>query len=45
VEGDLPVGVQILGRACAESTLFEIAQGYEEQYPFPHPSDFKAFWG
>ena len=45
VEGGLPVGVQILGRAYAESTLFEIAKGYEEQYPFPHPSGFKAFWG
>ncbi|MDR2478232.1 MAG: Asp-tRNA(Asn)/Glu-tRNA(Gln) amidotransferase subunit GatA [Treponema sp.] len=44
VEGGLPVGVQILGRAYAEGTLLNIAQGYEERHPFPHPAGFKAFW-
>jgi len=44
VEGGLPVGVQLLGRAFAEGTLFDIAKGYEKQFSFPHPDGFKAFW-
>ena len=44
VEGGLPVGVQLMGRAFAEGTLFDIAEGYERQFPFPHPAGFKAFW-
>ncbi|MDR0877392.1 MAG: aspartyl/glutamyl-tRNA amidotransferase subunit A [Treponema sp.] len=44
VEGGLPVGVQLLGRAFAEAALFDIAEGYEKKYPFPHPAGFKAFW-
>jgi aspartyl-tRNA(Asn)/glutamyl-tRNA(Gln) amidotransferase subunit A len=45
VEGGLPVGVQLMGRAFAEATLFDIARGYERQFPFPHPSGYKNFWG
>ncbi|MDR1318554.1 MAG: aspartyl/glutamyl-tRNA amidotransferase subunit A [Treponema sp.] len=44
VEGGLPVGVQILGRAWAEGTLFDIAGGYEKKYPFPRPEGYRAFW-
>ncbi|MDR0584669.1 MAG: aspartyl/glutamyl-tRNA amidotransferase subunit A [Treponema sp.] len=44
VEGGLPVGVQLLGRAYAEGTLMDIAEGYERQYPFPHPEGYRAFW-
>lgn len=44
LEGGLPVGVQLLGRAYAEGTLMDIAEGYERQYPFPHPEGYRAFW-
>ena len=44
LEGGLPVGVQLMGRAYAEATLLDIAEGYERQFPFPHPDGFKAFW-
>jgi aspartyl-tRNA(Asn)/glutamyl-tRNA(Gln) amidotransferase subunit A len=44
VEGGLPVGVQLLGRAFAENTLFDIVEGYENAYPFPHPAGYKQFW-
>jgi aspartyl-tRNA(Asn)/glutamyl-tRNA(Gln) amidotransferase subunit A len=44
VEGGLPVGVQILGRAHAEGSLLDIAGAYEEKYPFPHPGGYRAFW-
>jgi aspartyl-tRNA(Asn)/glutamyl-tRNA(Gln) amidotransferase subunit A len=45
VEGGLPVGVQLLGRAFAEGTLFDIVESYEKAHPFPHPQGWKAFWG
>jgi aspartyl-tRNA(Asn)/glutamyl-tRNA(Gln) amidotransferase subunit A len=45
VEGGLPVGVQLLGRAYGEGTLLDIAGGYEEKFPFPRPPGYKAFWG
>jgi len=45
VENGLPVGMQLLGRAFAEATLFDITEGYERQFPFPRPEGFKAFWG
>jgi aspartyl-tRNA(Asn)/glutamyl-tRNA(Gln) amidotransferase subunit A len=44
VEGGLPVGIQLMGRAWAEGTLFNIAESYEQAYPFPHPAGFQAFW-
>ena len=40
----LPVSVQLMGRAYAEGTLLDIAEGYERQFPFPHPAGYKAFW-
>jgi aspartyl-tRNA(Asn)/glutamyl-tRNA(Gln) amidotransferase subunit A len=44
VEGGLPVGVQLLGRAFAEGTLLDIVETYETAYPFPHPEGYRAFW-
>jgi aspartyl-tRNA(Asn)/glutamyl-tRNA(Gln) amidotransferase subunit A len=44
VEENLPVGVQLLGRAYAEGTLMDIAESYERQFPFAHPGGYKAFW-
>lgn len=44
VEGGLPVGVQLIGRAFAEGTLLDIAQEYENTNPFPHPDGYKKFW-
>jgi aspartyl-tRNA(Asn)/glutamyl-tRNA(Gln) amidotransferase subunit A len=44
VEGGLPVGVQLLGRAFSEGTLLDIVETYEKAYPFPHPKGYRAFW-
>jgi aspartyl-tRNA(Asn)/glutamyl-tRNA(Gln) amidotransferase subunit A len=44
VEGGLPVGVQLLGRAFSEAKLLDLVEAYEAAYPFPHPEGYRAFW-
>jgi aspartyl-tRNA(Asn)/glutamyl-tRNA(Gln) amidotransferase subunit A len=44
LDGGLPVGVQLLGRAFSEATLFDIVQAYEGAHPFPRPPLYQAFW-
>ncbi|MDR1970335.1 MAG: aspartyl/glutamyl-tRNA amidotransferase subunit A [Treponema sp.] len=44
VEGGLPVGVQLIGRAFAEGTLLDIAGDWEKSHPVPHPAGYRAFW-
>ena len=44
VEGGLPVGVQLMGRAFSEGTLLDIVEEYEAEYPFPHPAGYRSFW-
>jgi aspartyl-tRNA(Asn)/glutamyl-tRNA(Gln) amidotransferase subunit A len=44
VEGGLPVGVQLLGRAFSEGPLLDMVEAYEAAHPFPHPPGYKPFW-
>jgi aspartyl-tRNA(Asn)/glutamyl-tRNA(Gln) amidotransferase subunit A len=44
VEGGLPVGVQLIGRAFAEGTLLDIAGDWERKHPLPHPAGYRSFW-
>ena len=44
LEGGLPAGVQLVGRAFAEGTLLGITETYEKQFPFPNPTGYKPFW-
>ncbi|MDR3148245.1 MAG: aspartyl/glutamyl-tRNA amidotransferase subunit A [Treponema sp.] len=44
VEGGLPVGVQLIGRAFAEGTLLDIAGDWETRHPLPHPVGYRSFW-
>ncbi|MDR0552078.1 MAG: aspartyl/glutamyl-tRNA amidotransferase subunit A [Spirochaetaceae bacterium] len=44
VEGGLPVGVQLMGRAFDEETLFALAADYEAAHPFRHPAEYKDWW-
>jgi aspartyl-tRNA(Asn)/glutamyl-tRNA(Gln) amidotransferase subunit A len=45
IEGGLPVGVQLVGRAFGEGLLFELAESYEEAHPIARPAGYRAFWG
>jgi aspartyl-tRNA(Asn)/glutamyl-tRNA(Gln) amidotransferase subunit A len=44
LEGGLPVGVQLIGRAFAEGTLLDIAEAYLKARPLPHPAGYRSFW-
>ncbi|MDR2746233.1 MAG: Asp-tRNA(Asn)/Glu-tRNA(Gln) amidotransferase subunit GatA, partial [Treponema sp.] len=44
IEGGLPVGVQLIGRAFAEGTLLDIAGNWEKNHPVPHPAGYRSFW-
>jgi len=44
LEGGLPVGMQLLGRAFSEGPLLDMVEAYETAHSFPHPAGFKGFW-
>ncbi len=44
LEGGLPVGVQVVGRAFAEGPLLDLAEDFETAYPLPRPAGYRSFW-
>ena len=44
IAGNLPVGVQLMGRSFSEGPLLDMAEAYEKAHPFPNPPGFKPFW-
>ena len=45
VEGGLPVGVQLVGKAFGEGALLDVAEGYELARPTARPAGYEAYWG
>jgi aspartyl-tRNA(Asn)/glutamyl-tRNA(Gln) amidotransferase subunit A len=45
VEGGLPVGAQLMGRAFSEGSLLDMVEAFETARPFPHPPGHQALWG